>query len=187
MNKISSALAAALIIISGIVGIGIGYYITPEYQLSMYDKTEMDLGQADRWLDLRYINAMIAHHRGAMLLAEQVAPLTNRQEIQDLTAKILADEPPAIDELYQWKADWYNDTRQVKDPIVPNIGTADTNLDLRFLNALIAHHQDGLIMTKNAKLKSSRTEILNNADAVDTFLTTTLQIFQDWRKQWYQI
>ncbi len=187
MNKISLTLAVALMIVAGVLGISIGYYITPEYQTNMFDKTTMDLGKADRWVDLRYINAMISHHRGAMLLAEQVGAKTQRQEIKDLSAKILADEPKAIAELYSWKKNWYGDTRTVKDPIVPNLGSYDEKYDLRFLNALIAHHQAGLIMTKDIKTKSSRTEILNNADAVETFLTTTLKIFQDWRTAWYNI
>ena len=100
---------------------------------------------------------------------------------------ILKDEPTAIAELYTWKKDWYGDTKQVKDPIVSNLGTYDEKYDLRFLNALIAHHEDGLLMTKEIKTKSSRAEILNNADAVDTFLTTTLKLFKDWRTQWYNI
>ena len=37
------------------------------------------------------------------------------------------------------------------------------------------------------QLQNPRTEILNNADAVDTFLTTTLKLFKDWRTQWYNI
>lgn len=187
MNKISLTLAVALMIVIGVLGISIGYYITPEYQTNMFDKTTMDLGKADRWVDLRYINAMISHHRGAMLLAEQAGAKTQRQEIKDLSAKILADEPKAIAELYNWKKNWYGDTRTVKDPTVPNLGSYDEKYDLRFLNALIAHHQAGLIMTKDIKTKSSRTEILNNADAVETFLTTTLKIFQDWRTAWYNI
>jgi uncharacterized protein (DUF305 family) len=153
----------------------------------MYDKTTMDLGRPDRTLDLRYINAMIAHHRGAMLLATQASTQTQRQEMKDLSAMILQNEPKAISELYAWKKDWYGDTRQVKDPIVSNLGTYDEKFDLRFLNALIAHHEAGLIMTKEIKTKSSRTEILNNADGVDTFLTTTLKQFKDWRTQWYNI
>jgi uncharacterized protein (DUF305 family) len=50
----------------------------------MYDKISMGLGQSDRTLDLRYLNAMIAHHRGAMLLAEQARDVTKRPELQDL-------------------------------------------------------------------------------------------------------
>jgi uncharacterized protein (DUF305 family) len=122
-----------------------------------------------------------------MLLATQAGTQTQRQEMKDLSAMILRDEPKAIDELYTWKKDWYGDTKQVKDPIVSNLGKYDEKFDLRFLNALIAHHEAGLLMTKEIKTKSSRTEILNNADAVDTFLTTTLKLFKDWRTQWYNI
>lgn len=187
MSKISITLAASLMIVSVIIGAMIGYARTPEYTLSMYDKTAMTLGRPDRSLDLRYINAMIAHHRGAMLLAEQALSNTQRKEMKDLSAKILADEPGAIAELYEWKKDWYDDTRKVKDPIVANLGTSDEKFDLRFLNALIAHHESGLQMTEEVKTKSSRIEVLNNADAVETFLTTTLEVFENWRSEWYKI
>lgn len=187
MSKISLTLASALIVIAGVVGVGIGYAMTPEYKLTMYDKTAMDLGKPDRWFDLRYINAMIAHHRGAMLVAEQMGKNTQRQELKDLSTKILEDEPKAIAELYAWKKAWYGDTRTVKDSVVPNLGIYDEKFDLRALNALIAHHEAGLVMTKEAKTKSSRTEVLNNVDAVDTFLTSTLKVFKDWRTQWYNI
>lgn len=187
MSKISITLAASLMIVTGFLGWVAGYASTPDYKVNMYDKTTMDLGRPDRTLDLRYINAMIAHHRGAMLLATQTSTQTQRQEMKDLSAMILQNEPKAIAELYEWKKDWYGDTRQVKDPIVSNLGTYDEKFDLRFLNALIAHHEEGLIMTKEVKTKSNRTEILNNADEVDTFLTTTLKQFKEWRTQWYNI
>ncbi len=187
MSKISLTLAIALMIVVGTIGISVGYYLTPQYQTNMFDKSSMDLGKPDRWLDLRYINAMIAHHRAAMLLATQAATQTKRQEIKDLSAAILKDEPKAIADLYALKKEVYGDTYSVKDPRVAHLGTADNLFDLRFLNALIAHHQLGLTMTADVKGKSSRTEILNNADGVDTFLTTTLKIFKDWRMAWYSI
>ncbi|MEI6710736.1 MAG: DUF305 domain-containing protein [bacterium] len=136
---------------------------------------------------MRYINAMIAHHRGAVLLAEQAQNVTQRKEIKDLTGDILKNEPVAIQELYDWKKAWYGDTKKVRDPIVPKLGIYDEKYDLRFLNALIAHHEDGLLMTRDIRTKSSRMEILNNADKVDTFFVTTLELFKGWRKEWYQI
>ena len=187
MSKISLPLSISLIIVAGVFGLSIGYSLTPDYKNGMFDKTTMDLGRADNNLDLRYLNAMISHHRGAMLLAEPASQKTTRQEMKDLSAKILNDEPKAIDELYAWKKNWYGDTRQVKDPVVSNLGNYDDKFDLRFLNALIAHHEAGLLMTKEVKTKSSRTEVLNNADEVETFLTTTLKVFKDWRSQWYNI
>jgi uncharacterized protein (DUF305 family) len=184
MTKISLYLAISFMIVSGIVGVGVGYALTPEYTLSMYDKSNMSLGQADRWFDLNYINAMIAHHRGAILIAKQA---DKRPEIKDLAAEIQKNEPLAIDELYKWKKEWYRDSRPVRDPIVPNLGQYDDKFDLRFLNALIFHHESGILMTKDARAKSSRTEILNNTDTVENFLSGGIKMLKDWRKQWYNI
>ncbi|MEI6810495.1 MAG: DUF305 domain-containing protein [Candidatus Nomurabacteria bacterium] len=186
MTKISIYLASALIIITGIMGIAVGYILTPSYSLNMYDKNVMDLGRADKWIDLRYVNAMISHHRGAMLLAEQ-AQKSERVEVQNLAKDILKNEPAAIAELYASKKAWYNDTKNVADPIGPKLGVYDEKLDLRFLNALIAHHQNGIIMTKDIRTKSSRLEVLNNADAVEAFLNGGINMLSEWRKNWYNI
>jgi uncharacterized protein (DUF305 family) len=185
--KISIYLALGMTVFGLIVGVGFGYGITPEYRTSMYEKNSMDLGSADRTFDLRYINAMIAHHRGAMLLAEQLEKNTTRSEMKTLAQNILADEPKAIAELYAWKKDWYGDTKNVRDPVVANLGFQDKKFDLRFLNAIIAHHEAGIVMTQETRQKSSRTEILNNADDVEAFLTKGLQALQDLRKNWYNL
>lgn len=185
--KISIYLALGLIVVGVLVGVAFGYFLAPEYKISMYDKNDMSLGQADRTFDLRYINAMIAHHRGAILLAEQLSKNTARLEMKTLAQNILADEPKAITELYAWKKEWYGDTRTVRDPIVANLGSADDKFDLRFLNAIIAHHEAGVVMTKEARFKSSRAEILNNADAVEAFLTNGTQTLRGFRTSWYNI
>lgn len=185
--KISIYLALGLMVVGVVLGVGFGYYLTSEYRVSMYDKDSMSLGQADRTFDLRYINAMIAHHRGAMLLAEQLGRNTARPEMKTLSQNILNDEPKAIAELYAWKKDWYGDTKAVRDPIVANLGPAGDTFDLRFLNAIIAHHEAGIFMTKETRIKSNRAEILDNADAVEAFLANGLQTLRSLRSTWYGI
>jgi uncharacterized protein (DUF305 family) len=186
MQKISLALAVSLMIVSAVAGIGIGYWLTPQYSMSMYDKNVMNLGQPDKWVDLRYIDAMIAHHRGAMLLAEE-AQQSKRPEVRDLATAILKDEPKNIDELYNWKKAWYNDSRTVRDQQVPKLGAVDRTFDLRFLNALISHHRNGILMTREIRLKSSRSEILDNADTVEQFLTNGIAMLRQWRTEWYNV
>ena len=39
MSKISTYLSVSLIVIGFIVGVGVGYSFTPQYSLSMYDKS----------------------------------------------------------------------------------------------------------------------------------------------------
>lgn len=185
--KISIYLALGLIVVGVVSGVSLGYYFTPEYKTSMYEKNSMSLGQTDRTFDLRYTNAMIAHHRGAMLLAEQLGRNTTRPEMKTLSQNILNDEPKAIAELYAWKKDWYGDTKSVRDPLVANLGPAGDTFDLRFLNAIITHHEDGIEMTKETRLKSGRPEILDNANAVEAFLSNGLQTLKGLRTTWYNI
>jgi uncharacterized protein (DUF305 family) len=184
--KISKFLTISLIIVAFVVGIGTGYLVAPEYAMASYEAKQMvDLGKADKYVDLRYINAMIAHHGGAIVLAQQAKEKSKRPEIIKLAEDILAGEPKSIAELYGWKKDWYRDTRKVSDKAVPNLGDYDDNFDLRFLNALIAHHEEGIVMAEEIRLKSTRAEVLDNADAVIEFLNGGLKVLKEWRTEWY--
>ncbi len=75
----------------------------------------------------------------------------------------------------------------MRDPVVARLGEVDETFDLRFLNALIAHHEAGIVMTQDVRRKSSRSEILDNADAVEQFLTKTGAMLREWRANWYQV
>lgn len=187
MQNKSTYFTISISIVTLIIWIWIWYFFTPEYKLSMYNKNEMNLWVADRWIDLRYLNAMIAHHRWAMLLADQAKENAQKSEIKNLAWDILKGEPKLIDELYWWKRDWYNDIRTVRDPYPTKLWWSDEKFELRFLNALIAHHENWIEMTKEIRTKSSKKEVLDNADAVEQFLTTTLEMLKKWRSEWYWV
>lgn len=188
MKHVSIYLAMSLILVSLIVGVAGGYYLAPEYDNGMSSVSEkMGLGSADRFVDLRYIDKMISHHRSAILLAEAADKNTTRREIHDLAADILANEPKLIEELYSWKKTWYGDTRKVAEPVQINLGKKDGKSDLRFLNALIAHHNLGIEMAREVRTKSVRSEILDNADSVENFLSSTMVTLKSWRESWYGV
>jgi hypothetical protein len=181
----SKSLGISLIIVALILGIGIGYVLTPEYSMAE-DSMEEDLGKADKFVDQRYLNMMIAHHESAMDLARQAKDKTKRKEIKDLATMILKSEPGAIDELYEWKKDWYNDRKKVELEEKINLGSFDEKFDLRFLNALIAHHENGIEMAEEIKFKSSRNEVLDNSDEVMEFLKSSKETLEQMRSEWYQ-
>ena len=187
MKQINLTLSISLMIVALVVGMLFGYYVTPSYQQTMFENNEMGLGKADRFVDLRYINQMATHHTGAILLADQLAGNTQREELKKLAKMIQEVEPKLIDELYTWKKDWYKDSRKADNPVVANLGQYDERFDLRFLNALIAHHEDGVEMTKEIRSKSSNNDILNNAEIVEKVLSDGIITLKGWRKEWYGI
>ena len=183
----SKPFALSLVIISFILGLGTGFIISPEYANKMTDrKTAMiELGRADRLVDLRYIDGMIAHHLNAIFMAKQAANTSQRAEIKQLANDIISSDEKSIIELYQWKKSWFGNSRQITIYEKINFGSYDDKFDLRFINALVAHHDDAIKTAQEIRTKSKRNEILNLADTVIQSLTSSKATLLGWRNAWY--
>lgn len=186
MNK---PLITAGIIIAYLIGIGVGFYLTPEYAQMNNDRGSdmMELGNADRNLDLRYIDGMIAHHLSAIAMAEQAVENSDRSEIRELSHAIIDADTKDIERLYQLKKEWYGNTNEITEFQEINLGPKDEQFDLRFLNALIIHHHEAIDVAKDVQTKSYRAEVLNTASSVITGLSASLETLTSWRQQWYGI
>lgn len=68
---------------------------------------DMDLGEGDNEFDLRFIDAMIPHHRGALVMAEDLQEKSTREEMQTLAQNIIDSQQGEIDLLLQWRDQWY--------------------------------------------------------------------------------
>jgi uncharacterized protein (DUF305 family) len=67
----------------------------------------MDLGKADADFDLRFIDAMIPHHEGALVMAKDALGKTKHPEIEKLSQDILSSQQQEIEQMKQWRKDWY--------------------------------------------------------------------------------
>jgi uncharacterized protein (DUF305 family) len=76
-----------------------------EMQASM--RMDGDLGAADDKFDLRFLDGMIPHHEGALVMAEQVLKNSDRPELKQLANDILTSQQTEIEQMTQWKKDWY--------------------------------------------------------------------------------
>jgi len=184
----SKPFTTSIVIISFILGLGTGFAISPEYANKMNDqKTAMvELGRADRYVDQRYIDGMVAHHLNAIYMSKQAEILSQRPEIIQLSKDIITSDEKSINELYQWKKSWFGNTRQITIYEKINLGSYDEKFDLRFINALIAHHDDAIKNAQEIRTKSKRNEILNLADAVIQSLSASKATLLGWRSSWYK-
>jgi uncharacterized protein (DUF305 family) len=74
----------------------------------MNHSMNMDLGAADANFDLRFINAMIPHHQGAVTIAQDALSQSKRPEIQTLSNDTIASQKSEISQMEQWRKAWYN-------------------------------------------------------------------------------
>jgi len=186
----SKFLSISLIIVSLVIGVGIGFLISPQYFLmnNNMNSTNVDLGQADKQYDLRFLNAMIAHHMGAIDMATKAKDISQRSEIKNIANNIISAQQKEIDQMYQWKKDWYNDPSKVQlnsYSMNVNLGSYDDKFDLRFINAMTTHHQMAIKMAKDAQSKSVRNEILNLSTGIIAAQTKEIDMMSQWRGSWY--
>jgi uncharacterized protein (DUF305 family) len=51
---------------------------------------------------------MIPHHEGALVMAKDALAKSDRPEIKQLAQAILDSQQREIDQMQQWKKEWYN-------------------------------------------------------------------------------
>ncbi|OYD96332.1 DUF305 domain-containing protein [Nostoc sp. 'Peltigera membranacea cyanobiont' 210A] len=165
----------------------------------------MDLGPADANFDLRFIDAMIPHHQGAVEMANVAQQKSKRPEIKKLADNIIKSQNQEITQMKQWRQAWYpkagdkpmaynsqmghmmemsSDQMQTM-MMSQDLGAADAEFDLRFINAMIPHHEGAVTMGKDALSKSKRPEIKKLAQEIIKAQDIEIKQMQQWRKAWY--
>lgn len=167
----------------------------------------MDLGTTDANYDLRFIDAMRIHHRGAIDMANQAEQKSQRSEIKSLARNIIITQNREENELLtKWRKQWYPNAPQElvmyggkEKSTMPmsaeyrqmmsmqrDLGVADAQFDLRFMNAMISHHEGAIVMAKDALQKSNRPEIKQLAQEIANSQQAEVDQMKQWRKGWYQ-
>ncbi len=165
----------------------------------------MDLGPADADFDLRFIDAMTPHHQGAVEMANVAQQKSKRPEIKKLADDIIKSQNQEITQMKQWRQAWYpkagdkpmayssqmGHTMEMSSDqmqammMSQDLGAADAEFDLRFINAMIPHHEGALTMAQDALSKSKRPEIKQLAQEIVKAQEMEIKQMQQWRKTWY--
>lgn len=66
-----------------------------------------------------------------------------------------------------------------------DLGTADANYDLRFIDAMAMHHQSAVLMATEAQEKSKRPEIKQLVNNVIKEQNKEIAQMKQWRQAWY--
>ncbi|WP_414543436.1 DUF305 domain-containing protein [Nostoc sp. CCY0012] len=165
----------------------------------------MDLGPADASYDLRFIDGMIMHHEGAVVMAKEVQEKSQRPEMKQLAEEIITAQNQEIAQMREWRTAWYPNAgdkplayhaemghmmemtpEQMQAMMMSmDLGAADEEFDLRFINAMIPHHEGAVVMAQDVLEKSQRPEIKNLAQEIIKAQETEINQMKEWRQAWY--
>lgn len=65
------------------------------------------LGSADSTYDDRFIDMMIPHHDGAVMMAEDALKKARKPELKTMAQKIIDDQNKEIAQMKQWRTQWF--------------------------------------------------------------------------------
>lgn len=80
--------------------------MTPEMRQGMM--MSGDLGPADEQFDQRFIDAMIPHHEGALVMAQEALEKSDRPQLRQMAEAILQSQTEEINQMKQWRKSWYD-------------------------------------------------------------------------------
>ncbi|MEG4571254.1 DUF305 domain-containing protein [Microcoleus sp. N3A4] len=172
----------------------------------MNHNMSMDLGPADADYDLRFIDGMTVHHQGAVNMAKEVLNKSKRPEMKKLANNIIAAQNREINQMKEWRKTWYSKasstpmayhaqmghmmpmTREQMQSMMMSmdLGAADDQFDLRFINAMIPHHEGALVMAEDALKKSKRPEMKKLSQEILTSQKQEIEQMKQWRQAWYK-
>jgi uncharacterized protein (DUF305 family) len=165
----------------------------------------MDVGPADANYDLRFIDSMIPHHQGALVMAQEVLQKSKRPELIKLAQGIISDQNKEIAQMQLWRKQWYPKasatpimwhaqmnhemtmTAEHKQSMMMSmsLGKADARFDLRFLNAMIPHHQGAVTMGQDLLKKSQRPQMQKLSQSIIQSQQAEIELMNQWRQKWY--
>ena len=84
-----------------------------EVMMMQQDMKTMDgkmtkvLGPKDAMFDKRFMDLMIVHHEGGVMMAKDALKKSDRPEIKELAQQIITSQEKEIEQMKEWEKAWY--------------------------------------------------------------------------------
>lgn len=149
--------------------------------------------------DEAYIADMLAHHEGAVSMAEQAQAATSREEIRALAGNIVQSQSQEIVKMRAWQRDWgYKITASgghgshggsemagemdnMQESLKELEGTA---YDKEFLKQMILHHQQALDMSGYVAANAKHRELKDLALDIAAAQKHEIEQMKQWQREW---
>ena len=147
--------------------------------------------------DLVFIDAMIVHHQSAVMMAEMALDASEREEILTLADEIIEAQEAEIEQLGQWRDEWYPDAPEsdltgMMDMSGMNMSDEDMQMmedtedfDKMFIDMMIPHHESAIEMARALQTTTERPELQELTEAIITAQEGEIAQMEQWRTEWY--
>jgi uncharacterized protein (DUF305 family) len=151
--------------------------------------------EASAPFDQRFLDQMIIHHQSAVMSAQMMIADSARPELRDLAQRIIGGQQREIDQMRQWRQDWYGATNAGSTPDMMGgmmnrdqmrqMMGANVDLDQMFLQMMIPHHEAAITIAEQALEQAEHPEIKTLAQEIISTQRAEIAKMQGYLSDWY--
>lgn len=138
--------------------------------------------------EVAFLSMMIAHHQGAVEMAEWILDRTDDPEIRSAAEAIVAAQDPEIQQMTTWLRDWYDQgvAAEWAEMMHADMGgmmdamEEGEDPDTAFLEEMIRHHQGAIDMAQLALERATHQELRDLARDVVLAQADEVHQYQTW-------
>ena len=146
-------------------------------------------------IDGYFIEEMIPHHEGAIMMAQHALSEAKTKEVQQLAQNIITSQQAEIDQMKAWYKEWFgNDVpvdmhgahgegMQSMSGDMDALAAAD-DFDKEFIRQMIPHHEMAVMMAEMLQVSSARMEMVNFAQRIIDAQKGEITDMNNWLAQW---
>ncbi len=161
---------------------------TAGQDMAGHDMSSMSM-TSDAPYDAMFIDSMIVHHQGAITMAQEALEKAQRTELKQFAQNVIMVQDGEITQMKVWRNNWYPDLAisagngmDMGDMLVAQ--DESVSYDIRWIDAMISHHQAAVTMAQDALTKAEHADIKNLAQAVIDMQSAEITQLEAWRDQW---
>ena len=161
---------------------------TAGQDMAGHDMSSMSM-TSDAPYDAMFIDSMIVHHQGAITMAQEALEKAQHTELKLFAQNVIMVQDGEITQMKVWRNNWYPDLAisagngmGMGDIIVSSDDSI--SYDIRWIDAMISHHQAAVTMAQDALTKAEHADIKNLAQAVIDMQSAEITQLEAWRDQW---
>lgn len=191
-------------IIFGIGGAVAGLILASVFGLYNGSGRMMGNNQMMGNLDKHFIEQMIPHHDGAVVMAKLALEKSRRPEIKTLANAIIIGQTKEMEDMTGWYKNWFGkDVQKVNTGMMGggmmsgsgmhmggqgDIASLEnaTDFDKAFLEAMIPHHQVALMMVQMLEVGTNRPEMIELAKNITVSQSKEIKDMRGWYTNWYK-
>ncbi len=158
-------------------------------------------GAASQPYDLQFIDTMIHHHQGAVMMSKMALQKTENDELKPFLQQIIDDQAKEIARMKEWREKWYPGKPSALNMEMPGMkmgsekmntsshekemqAMAAKDFDLHFIDMMIPHHEGAIVMAKDALQKAEHAEIKALSNEVIREQEAEIKKMREWKAQW---